>query len=347
MTVAYRGLSSRVVGTGATLVLTNDVPGLADGDMLLMVLHGGTNPATPPQAPAGWVLVDGNTSGNGYVQVWAKVAGSEPGTYTVAQGAGAKTYAAGLIVFYSTAGKSLYIDAHANQVNTPSANNRTFAGVTTTKASAGLLCAAGLSTNAQSTPPGDMTERYDELISTLRIFCMTGILTSAGATGDKIATNGTIASISRTVTVAVAEYEPIVGTAAITLDDVVAVASGGLPIVGSAAISLEAVSLVATAKLPIVGSAAITLGDVTLAGAAEIEPLPPTSVDALAIGAHSIEVTWQHDGLYVASFEIERSDDGVGGWVLVALPSAGERSYIDNGLVLNTEYFYHVRSVGN
>lgn len=211
MTVALRGVSSRASGSGTTIILTQDVPSLADGDYMVMFIYGNLNAATPPQPPGDWDFIDGETTGNFYVQAWGKIAASEGASYTITRNTGSKSYAAGIVAFYSSGAFELYVDDNANLL-TSSSTNRIGPGVTTTKDSAGLVCGFQLSINQASTPPGDMTEQWDELLdAAVRIYAMTSILVAAGATGDKTAT-GVSSGNTRAVSVAIAELMPPDGT---------------------------------------------------------------------------------------------------------------------------------------
>jgi hypothetical protein len=324
MTVVLRGISSRASGSGTTISLTQNVPSLANGDIMLLVIYGNANQATPAQPPAGWTLVDGETSGANHLQVWSKTANSEPGSYTIDRNTGVKSYAAAIIAFYSDAGKTLYVDAHANLSNA-SSTNRTFPGVTTTQASAGLACFMNGGSNQNSTPPGDMTERWDELAdSSNRIYAMTRILTSAGATGDKVATNAS-AMASRTVTVAVAELPTIPGTANITL---------------------AAITLAASGTVPIAGTAAITLAAITSAAVGVLGPLVPATFSATASDGGTIELEWvSGGGPATDGYSIERSANGVSGWTEIA--TTASLSYEDTGLSPGSTWFYRIRAFRN
>lgn len=228
MTVAYRGVSTHNSGNNpATLTLTQDIPSLTNGDYMLMALFANSQQSSPPQAPAGWTLLGGDVSGSFYVQVWAKVAWNEPGSYVVDRGAATKVYGGFVMAFYSTGGHFLYVDALATQVN-GSSTNRTCPGVTTTKTSAGLACFFADGSSSSCTPPGDMTERKDNLLSSgVHAYAMTSILVASGATGDKVATSVATTS-SKAITIALAETADIAGFAYTTLEDAALATTGDL-----------------------------------------------------------------------------------------------------------------------
>ena len=202
MTVALRAVTTPVGGNTATISVGKPA-GVVDGDMMLMGIYANLN--VNPSPPAGWTLVDQETNGTFNISVYKKIASGEGANYTVTQ-ASTESYAAGIVAFYSTTPLTLFIDASADLANA-SSTDRTAPGVTTTKASAGLACFLNLASNFSSTPPGDMAEQWDALTGSNRCYGMTRILSSAGATGDKVAT-GASASTSRAVTVAVAELAP-------------------------------------------------------------------------------------------------------------------------------------------
>jgi hypothetical protein len=246
--VLYRGKSTPNSGSNpSTLTLTQDIPGLADGDYMLMAIYANSNEATPPQPPGGWTLLESEASGSYFVEVWGKIASSEPSNYTITKNTGTKVYGGIILAFHSASAKTLYADVRAHQINA-SSTNYTAPGVTTTKTSAGLACFLASSTSFGITPAAGMTERLDSLFNSgVHAYAMTSILTSSGATGDKVAT-GTAAA-SRAVTVAIAEVEGTEGTLAVTLEDA---------------------TLSSTAETSDVGTLAATLADATLAAAATV-----------------------------------------------------------------------------
>lgn len=267
MTVQFRGVSSRSSSNnGATLSVTQDIPSLTDGDYIEMAVYANAAPTFPPDPPAGWTLIEKENAGTFFVHVYGKIASSEPGSYTLTKTSGgtAQVYGAVLIAHYSDTGVPLFPDAHDHQANT-SSTNRTCPGVTTTRASAALTCFYCGNALQTSTPPGDMTERWDNSMqSALVAYCMSAILTVAGATGTKVATGTAMAT--RCVTISL--VEGLVGSANITLDAVTLAAVGTNPRSGAASLTLGAVTLAAVGTNPRTGDASITLGAVTLTAVA-------------------------------------------------------------------------------
>lgn len=371
MTVAKRGVSSRSSGTGATLSATQDIAGLADGDIILMAIYANNVPGTPPFPPGDWTLIDSETSGSLYVQVWAKVANSEPGSYTITQNSGAKTYAVGMVAFYSTVALPLYVDAHANQANA-SSTNRTCPGVTTTQASAGLACFFNGGSNNGSTPPGDMDEEWDQLLSSaLRVYAMTRILSSAGATGDKVATGSAMST--RCVTVAVAETPVpsaptnLVATAIsnteidLAWDDNASNETaysversldgvGGWSEIATPAADAESYADTGLSQLShwyyrvrannggIYSSYSNTDDATTQAD----PPSAPTGLTATPITGSRIDLSWEASMGVVDGYSVEQSPNGTTGWVEVGTPSATNFSV--TGLAQNTTYYFRVRA---
>lgn len=333
--------------------------GVVSGDLVLLAICF-DSPISSYTPPAGFTLVaSSSVFDTPSIYIYAKVAGgSEPSTYSVSWtgGGGGEL---GLLAIYSDLGLALFIDVAAAQHNT--SGDRLWPSLTTTVASAFLACFAALTTNTPTTPHAGMSERLD-LANGLRMYLMTQVLGAAGATGTRTGT-GT-ASVSSAVSVAVAE-PGVHGTAAITLDAVSLAAAGTVAIKGAAAITLGAVALVATGVVPvqagadillaaltlvaagkvaIKGAAAIQLGSVTLAAAGLGPPWVPTDFSAVAVTGSRIDLSWTDEGPAISGFNIERSPTGVGSWVQIATVGAAVRSYADEGLLENTEYWYRIRS---
>jgi hypothetical protein len=86
---------------------------------------------------------------------------------------------------------------------------------------------------------------------------------------------------------------------------------------------------------------------VTLTVQAAPIPDAPTNVVATALSPAEIRVGWQHVGLLVTSFEVERAS-AVNPDQFDAIGSVGalSRSYTDAGLIAGTSYSYRVRACG-
>lgn len=74
-------------------------------------------------------------------------------------------------------------------------------------------------------------------------------------------------------------------------------------------------------------------------------PATPSNLAAGATSDTTIDITWTDESSSETGFEIERSLDGVGGWVLVSVPDANATNDTDTGLTEGTQYFYRIRSV--
>lgn len=72
----------------------------------------------------------------------------------------------------------------------------------------------------------------------------------------------------------------------------------------------------------------------------------PSNLVATESGATSIGLTWDDNSASESGFEVERSLDGVSGWVQVLTPAADATSDTNVGLTEGTQYFYRVRATG-
>ena len=73
-------------------------------------------------------------------------------------------------------------------------------------------------------------------------------------------------------------------------------------------------------------------------------PAAPGNLIANAASDSEIGLDWTNNASNQSGFEIERSDDGVGGWQLIATVGANATSYTDGGLPPSTKRFYQVRA---
>lgn len=75
--------------------------------------------------------------------------------------------------------------------------------------------------------------------------------------------------------------------------------------------------------------------------------LPPTAPDAfaaIAIGAHSIVLSWDDNSLDESGFEVACSPDGVA-WVVLTTTQPNVTSWANSGLTPSTTYFYRARAI--
>ncbi len=73
-------------------------------------------------------------------------------------------------------------------------------------------------------------------------------------------------------------------------------------------------------------------------------PTAPTGLTAVALSRLNIALAWTDTSDNETGFAIERSPDGVAGWVEIDRIAANSASYTDRGLSCNTAYFYRVRA---
>lgn len=185
MSLTYVGLSSAASGSGATITLSQDITGLADGDLMTMVIYSNANPLDPATPPAGWTLRGQSIVGSPAVFVWTKTADNEPASYTIARGASSKTYIARIIAHRSDSGATIVVDDCVGAELVSVDFTWHYPSVTTAHDNGALLCFGNMGTNRSQVPPGDMTERWDELLATMRVYAMTALVATAGATGTK------------------------------------------------------------------------------------------------------------------------------------------------------------------
>lgn len=66
-------------------------------------------------------------------------------------------------------------------------------------------------------------------------------------------------------------------------------------------------------------------------------------VSVTAVSANEIILTWPQHEQADATYQIERSPDGRGGWQIIEQVSADEWQYADGGLEAGSEYFYRIQ----
>jgi hypothetical protein len=70
----------------------------------------------------------------------------------------------------------------------------------------------------------------------------------------------------------------------------------------------------------------------------------PTGLAAIAVSQSRIDLTWTDNSTDETAFYIERSPDGVSGWVGIDVVGANVTAYGDSGLTCDSDYFYQVRA---
>jgi lysophospholipase L1-like esterase/fibronectin type 3 domain-containing protein len=85
---------------------------------------------------------------------------------------------------------------------------------------------------------------------------------------------------------------------------------------------------------------------VTTTTAAPPLPAVPTGVTAVAVSSSRIDVAWQ-DVAGESGYRVQRSVDGVSGWVQVGATGQNVVSFSDTGLAASTTYWYRVVAFNN
>ena len=83
---------------------------------------------------------------------------------------------------------------------------------------------------------------------------------------------------------------------------------------------------------------------------AQVEPLAPSGLSAIATSSSNIALNWADNSDNETTFRIERSLNGSTGWSTVESVGSNVTTYGDSGLAASTEYFYRVaanNSVGD
>ncbi len=71
--------------------------------------------------------------------------------------------------------------------------------------------------------------------------------------------------------------------------------------------------------------------------------VPPTMLDATPYSNQRILLTWVHEYPEISGFHIERSLDGLNGWVEIATVDPNTRTYFDTAVSVGNYYHYRVR----
>jgi len=160
--------------------------GIVDGDTLIGLMFNANNGSRPgnPTPPTGFTqvstyLTPGPSGFMGRVSVWKKIAAGESGGYVWGHDSGTPREI--LMLCYSGSNGTVNASSALNE-DSPGTTTRTATGITTTVANC-MVVELGYDwgDNSNETPPTDMTERYDGVIT----YAAEVVQATAGATGDK------------------------------------------------------------------------------------------------------------------------------------------------------------------
>lgn len=201
MAAAFRSSSSLSSGTRTNSTLTAPA-GIVDGDWLTIVFYIEANVTpTPPtgfsQIQTGGLDTVGGADNESFdVYVYRKKAASESGNYTVTH---ASSFTAGYMEADSggdgaaTNGEDFAATVNAVDGEVGGTNYTALGGTTTVDESlVGFYFGSWDPSNAV-TPPGGTTPTFTERLdsASVLIYAATGVMTTAGATGNKTATGAT------------------------------------------------------------------------------------------------------------------------------------------------------------
>ena len=192
---AFRSLSNMTYGSRTNTTITAP-SGIVDGDILILALVIGKSGSAPPAAtlPAGFSTIQGpneTETGTFFVNrilAW-KVASGESGSYTVTH---ASASSQGVMLCISGASGSTPVSSD-NECNDVSDGQTTTALSITTPSNNSLVAFiahnyAGYTGIAS--PPTGTTPTFTEQLDTGLMYVATGVLATAGATGNKTQANG-------------------------------------------------------------------------------------------------------------------------------------------------------------
>jgi hypothetical protein len=201
MAVARR--SDSILATGSRANSTITAPsGIANGDILLAVLSVGDGTALPSLAvtgPAGWTEISGSPLAQARadpytvsLRAYWKIASSESGSY-------AFTHTSADTVGYIVAltgghGTTPLSPTPTNNVSDQAANGQTttYTGLTTPADGSYLLAAETIWDAAGTTAIAGTTPTFTNRVRSGGTYMSDGVLTTAGATGNKTRTNGNV-----------------------------------------------------------------------------------------------------------------------------------------------------------
>ena len=70
----------------------------------------------------------------------------------------------------------------------------------------------------------------------------------------------------------------------------------------------------------------------------------PSGLSAISVSSGTIDLTWQDNSMGESDFHVERSPNGVSGWIEIATVGADVTTYQNTGLACDTTYYYRVRA---
>lgn len=192
MAVAFRSSSNTTYASRTNTTVTAPAS-IADGDVLIYSLFVGASGSAPTAtAPSGFSAPSGGTwpiaiNDGGFfanVYVWYKIASGESGNYTATHASGSSQG----VMFAASGGSS---SAPTATTNNGIGATTTYTGLTTS-ANDALVAVIGCDwadfTNNLS-PPTGTTPTFTERIDVTLTYLATGVMTTAGATGNKTMTN--------------------------------------------------------------------------------------------------------------------------------------------------------------
>ncbi|KKT72903.1 MAG: Glucan endo-1,3-beta-D-glucosidase [Microgenomates group bacterium GW2011_GWA2_44_7] len=187
--ISLRSTSGSNNGAGGTSLSIGAPAGVVSGNVMVaqVTVRGATTAITPP---SGWSLIrrDNTSSSLGNALYYKVSSGSEPASYSWSFNSSQK--ASGWVVAYAGVNNSSPIDAHSGKYNDSTATI-TAPSVTTTGSNDRLLFIVTVTTSTTITPPSGFTQR---VIATntgnSTSYVADKALTSSGATGNQIGTEG-------------------------------------------------------------------------------------------------------------------------------------------------------------
>ena len=191
---AFRSISYKAYGsvTGPSAISTISVPsGVVNGDILILAFVAGQSTVPVVTMPGGWTTIQGpsTTTAGGFnvvrVLAW-KVASSEPASYDITTDITANTSA--VMVAVSGASGSTPVSSS----NSGTGSTTTATGITTpSNNSVVAFIAHNWVLYGTASPPSGTTPTFTERLDAADslIYVATGVLATAGATGNKTQSN--------------------------------------------------------------------------------------------------------------------------------------------------------------
>jgi hypothetical protein len=203
MAAAFRSSSILAFGTGRTNSTITAPAGVQDGDELFIAAWSGESSAGAVAAmtgPAGFTLQSGypvrlrDVAGTYFydVYLWRKVASGEGGNYTITHSVGQSEG-----IMWAVSGGSGTIQTTLNsQSNATGTTTVTATGLTTGASDSlvAFLAVAWSDYAGTGSPPTGSTPTFTERIDSGTIYLATGVLGTAGATGNKTHTSSNSAN---------------------------------------------------------------------------------------------------------------------------------------------------------